>query len=87
MFGYGSFGSPSAAAQVVGEADAIRLFSQPYCSELPAVILALATADPDGVVGLGFRRYCKTSLIPAVQRVAAILRGHDSMIEWPSKAW
>ena len=81
-----SLGSPSAAAASIGAVDAYTTFSQPYTAELPAAAILVA-AEPSGAVGLSYRRYVKSTLLPGIRRVAAILRSHAATIEWPSVAW
>ena len=78
-----SLGSPSAAAASIGAVDAYTTFSQPYDAELPAAAILVA-AEPSGAVGLSYRRYVKSTLLPGIRRVAAILRSHAATIEWPS---
>ena len=81
------WGFPSAAAAAIGSADLITVFSQPYCAELPAAVLEVVAAEPSSAVGLSFQRYVRTAYLPAVQRIAAVLREHAAAIEWPSVAW
>ena len=80
------WGSPSAATSSIGVANACTTFSQPFAAELPAAILAIVAAEPSGVVGLSYRRYVQSTLLPGIRRVAAILRSHSATIEWLSVA-
>ena len=49
--------------------------SQPFTAELPAAILAVVRAEPSGALGLSYRRYALTVLVPGVRQVAATRRG------------
>ena len=80
------WGVPLAAAFAIGGADFITTYSQPFTAELPTAILEIVAAEPSGVVGLSYRRYVQSTLLPGIQRVAAILRLHSATIEWPSVA-
>ena len=82
-----TWGSPSAAAISIGLGDVFTMFSKPYAAELPAAILEIIVAEPSGAVGLSYCRYVKSTLVPAIRRVAVILRSHSTIIEWPSIAW
>ena len=79
-------GRAVAAAFAIGGADFITTYSQPFTTELPTAILEIVAAEPSGVVGLSYRRYVQSTLLPGIQRVAAILRLHSATIEWPSVA-
>ena len=48
---------------------------------LPAAILEVVKEEPGGAIGLSYRRYIKSALLPAVQRVATLLRDHAATIE------
>ena len=72
---------------VIGLVDLYTTFSQPFAAELPAAILEIIAAEPSGAVGLSYRRYVRSTLLPGIRRVAAILRSHSATIEWPSVAW
>ena len=80
-------GSPLAAALAIGSVDLLTTFSQPFTAELPAAILEIVAAEPSGPVGISYRRYVKSTLLPGIRRVAAILRSHAATIKWPSVAW
>ena len=82
-----TWGSPSAAATAIGAVDLYTTFSKPFTAELPAAILEIIAAEPSGAVGLSYRRYVRSTLLPGIRRVAAILRSHSATIEWPSVAW
>ena len=86
-FPHHGHGSPSAAAMAIGTVDIFSALSQPFTAELPAAILEVVAAEPSGAVGLSYRRYVQTALLPGIRRVAAILRSHAATIEWPSVAW
>ena len=74
-------GTPSAAAFAIATADIYLSFAQPYVAELPAAVLAVVRAEPSGAVGLSYRRYARTVLVPGLRRVAAILKAHGATIE------
>ena len=82
-----SWGMPSAAAVAIGAADAYTALGQPYCAELPAAVLEIVAAEPSSAVGHRYQRYVRTAYLPAVRRIAAVLREHAATIEWPSVAW
>ena len=48
---------------------------------LPAAIMNVVKEEPGGAVGLSYRRYVKSALLPAVRRVADLLRNHAATIE------
>lgn len=50
-------------------------------------MLDIVKAEPSGSIGMSYRRYIKSSFLPAVNRVVEILRNHSCTIEWPSVAW
>ena len=60
---------------------------QPYCAELPAAVLEIVAAEPSSPIGLSYQRYVRSTYLPAVRRIAAVLREHAAAIEWPSLAW
>ena len=72
---------------VIGLVDLYTTFSQPFAAELPAAILEIIAAELSGAVSLSYRRYVRSTLLPAIRRVAAILRSHAATIEWPPVAW
>ena len=86
-FGNQTLGAPSAAALAIGAADYYSHLSQPFCALLPAAVLEVVRNEPSGDVGLSYRRYVKTALLPSVQHVAKLLRIYAATIEWPSVAW
>ena len=82
-----SWGYPSAAAMAIAPADSYTTITQPYCAELPAAILEIVAAESSSAIGLSYQRYIRTTYLPAVRRIAAVLREHAAAIEWPSVAW
>eukprot|EP01052_Picozoa_sp_SAG31_P061062 SAG31_NODE_20173_length_581_cov_7.045643_1_plen_159_part_10 len=58
-FGYGMHGCGSAAAASISIADALFMHGEPYCAEMPAAMLELIKAEPDGAVGQNYRRYVR----------------------------
>ena len=82
-----SWGLPSAAAYAISPADSFTAFSQPFCAELPAAVLEIVAAEPSNAVGLSYQRYVRSTYLPAVRRIADVLREYTAAIEWPSVAW
>ena len=78
---------PSAAAYAIGPADGFTAYGQPYCAELPAAVLEIVAAGPSSAIGVGYQRYVRSTYLPAVRQIAAVLREHATAIEWPSVAW
>ena len=76
-----TLGSPSAASAATATADAGATRAGPFSAELPAAILEVVRAEPSGAVGLGYRRYITTTLLPALRRVAAIMQNHAAVLE------
>ena len=65
----------------IGAVDMVTALSQPFTAELPAAILDIVAAEPLGAIGLSYRRYVQSTLLPGIRRVAAILRSHSATIE------
>eukprot|EP01052_Picozoa_sp_SAG31_P008494 SAG31_NODE_430_length_15792_cov_15.908558_18_plen_233_part_00 len=89
-FGYVLYGCGSAAAASIVGADAALTWGEPYCAEMPAAMLELIKAEPNGAVGLSYRRYVRMALLPGVRLVGEILRQHGATIgasacfcDWP----
>eukprot|EP01052_Picozoa_sp_SAG31_P022647 SAG31_NODE_1810_length_7224_cov_1.969965_4_plen_281_part_00 len=61
--------------------------SQPFCEETPAAMVESIIADPHSLLAQNYRRFCRTTLVPATKRVAKILQDHASVVEWPSIEW
>eukprot|EP01052_Picozoa_sp_SAG31_P056045 SAG31_NODE_15823_length_736_cov_2.978022_1_plen_128_part_10 len=59
VFGYIMHGYGSAAAFSIAGADSVLTWSEPYCAEMPAAMLELIKAEPDGAVGQSYRRYVR----------------------------
>eukprot|EP01052_Picozoa_sp_SAG31_P005142 SAG31_NODE_222_length_19895_cov_34.907626_7_plen_198_part_00 len=79
-FGAHLSSAKTAAAVSIADADGIISWGQPYCAELPAAILELIKAEPDGELGQTYQRYVQTALLPGVRLVAEILRVHGATI-------
>ena len=76
------FGMPSAASMAIGHADMVySAMGQPFSALLPAAILEVVRAEPSGAVGLSYRRYITTTLLPAVRRVSLVLQNHGAILE------
>ena len=80
VFGYTGHGYGSAAAYSIAGADGVLTWAQPYCAEMPAAMLELIKAEPDGAVGQSYRRYVRMALLPVVRLVGEILRQHGATI-------
>eukprot|EP01052_Picozoa_sp_SAG31_P020335 SAG31_NODE_1523_length_8012_cov_39.769240_10_plen_181_part_00 len=76
------FGS-AAAVSILGGDSALTL-GEPYCAEMPAAMLELIKAEPDGAVGQSYRRYVRMALLPGVRLVGEILRQHGATIGAPA---
>jgi hypothetical protein len=74
--------APSAVSMVVTNGDSITTFLKPYCDVLPKAILELVSDDPSSAIASSYRRHIRTAFLPAMQRVAEILRAHESTMEW-----
>ena len=74
-------GARSAVSMAIGTADTVTTFAGPFSAEIPAAILEVVRAEPSGAVGLGYRRYITTTLLPALRRVAAIMQNHAAVLE------
>ena len=88
----GTFGdyiqaTSSAAAMSIHIVDGMSMYRQPYCFELPQVILDIVAADPFAAISEGYRRYVRTVLLPGVHAVAELLKAHAAVIEWPPMEW
>eukprot|EP01052_Picozoa_sp_SAG31_P056724 SAG31_NODE_16396_length_710_cov_1.808511_1_plen_188_part_00 len=79
-FGYYGHGYGSAAAFAIANADAFLMLGEPYCAEMPAAMLELIKAEPDGAVGLSYRRYVRMALLPGIRLVGEILQQHGATI-------
>eukprot|EP01052_Picozoa_sp_SAG31_P030810 SAG31_NODE_3197_length_4567_cov_2.365040_1_plen_167_part_00 len=94
VFGSYSHGFGSAAAASIVGADSVLALGEPhpYCAEMPAAMLELIKAEPDGAVGHGYRRYVRVALLPLIRLVGEILRQHGATIgalacfgDWPPR--
>eukprot|EP01052_Picozoa_sp_SAG31_P005260 SAG31_NODE_228_length_19803_cov_29.496498_15_plen_187_part_00 len=77
-------GFGSAAAASIANSDLFLALAQPYCAEMPAAMLELIKAEPDGAVGQSYRRYVRMALLPAVRLVGEILQQHGATIGAPA---
>eukprot|EP01052_Picozoa_sp_SAG31_P030099 SAG31_NODE_3058_length_4735_cov_24.146894_8_plen_186_part_00 len=84
VFGYIMYGCGSAAAASIASADAALTWGEPYCAEMPAAMLELIKAEPDGAVGQSYRRYVRMALLPGIRLVGEILRQHGATIGAPA---
>ena len=73
-------GFGSAAAASIANADLLLALAQPYCAEMPAAMLELIKAEPDGAVGQSYRRYVRMALLPGIRLVGEILRQYGATI-------
>eukprot|EP01052_Picozoa_sp_SAG31_P037666 SAG31_NODE_4902_length_2875_cov_4.001440_2_plen_178_part_00 len=73
-----------AAAASIAIADVMLTLGEPYCAEMPAAMLKLIKAEPDGAVGQSYRRYVRMALLPVVRLVGEILRQHGATIGAPA---
>eukprot|EP01052_Picozoa_sp_SAG31_P060677 SAG31_NODE_19827_length_590_cov_2.252546_1_plen_131_part_01 len=62
VFGSHNYGHGSAAAASIAGADSALTWGEPYCAEMPAAMLELIKAEPDGAVGQSYRRYVRMAL-------------------------
>ena len=79
-FALHNHGASTTAAVSVGLADAFITYGQPYCAELPAAMLELIKAEPDGALGQTYQRYVRTALLPGVRFLAEIMQVHGATI-------
>eukprot|EP01052_Picozoa_sp_SAG31_P043543 SAG31_NODE_7290_length_1730_cov_2.528510_2_plen_198_part_00 len=84
VFGYINNGFGSAAAASIAAADAVLTWGKPHCAEMPAAMLELIKAEPDGAVGQSYRRYVRMAMLPGVRLVGEILRQHGATIGAPA---
>ena len=84
VFGYYGYGMGSAAAASIAVADSVLTWGEPYCAEMPAAMLELIRAEPDGAVGQSYRRYVRMALLPLIRLVGEILRQHGATIGAPA---
>eukprot|EP01052_Picozoa_sp_SAG31_P051571 SAG31_NODE_12307_length_950_cov_1.815511_2_plen_165_part_00 len=73
-------GFGSAAAVSIAAAEGLLAVAQPYCAEMPAAMLELIKAEPDGAVGQSYQRYVRMALLPGIRLVGEILRQHGATI-------
>eukprot|EP01052_Picozoa_sp_SAG31_P061274 SAG31_NODE_20369_length_576_cov_1.475891_1_plen_129_part_10 len=59
VFGSVGYGYGSAAAVSIAVADSALTWGEPFCAEMPAAMLELIKAEPDGAVGQSYRRYVR----------------------------
>ncbi len=85
VFGYIMHGCGSAAAVSIAIADSALTWGEPYCAEMPAAMLELIKAEPDGAVGQSYRRYVRMALLPGIRLVGEILRQHGATIGAPAR--
>eukprot|EP01052_Picozoa_sp_SAG31_P038751 SAG31_NODE_5236_length_2658_cov_5.864009_1_plen_166_part_00 len=84
VFGYTNHGYGSAAAASIATADFALTWGEPFCADMPAAMLELIKAEPDGAVGQSYRRYVRMALLPVVRLVGEILRQHGATIGAPA---
>eukprot|EP01052_Picozoa_sp_SAG31_P056304 SAG31_NODE_16044_length_725_cov_2.396166_1_plen_166_part_00 len=84
VFEYFGYGCGSAAAHSIALADSVLTFGQPYCAEMPAAMLELIKAEPDGAVGQSYQRYVRMALLPGIRLAGEILRQHGATIGAPT---
>eukprot|EP01052_Picozoa_sp_SAG31_P007804 SAG31_NODE_378_length_16503_cov_28.830041_11_plen_177_part_00 len=84
IFGYFGYGCGSAAAASIAIADTMLTLGEPYCAEMPAAMLELIKAEPDGAVGQSYRRNVRMALLPGIRLVGEILRQHGATIGAPA---
>eukprot|EP01052_Picozoa_sp_SAG31_P020459 SAG31_NODE_1539_length_7970_cov_5.655571_8_plen_161_part_00 len=80
VFGNAMYGCGSAAAASIANADVFLALAQPLCAEMPAAMLELIGAEPNGTVGQSYRRYVRMALLPGIRLVGEILRQHGATI-------
>ena len=81
MYGHG-YGSAAAAS--ISGGDGALTVGEPHCAEMPAAMLELIKAEPDGAVDQSYRRYVRMALLPAIRLVGEILRQHGAPIGAPA---
>eukprot|EP01052_Picozoa_sp_SAG31_P051859 SAG31_NODE_12518_length_935_cov_3.572967_1_plen_185_part_00 len=80
VFEHVGYGYGSAAAISIARADSVLTWGEPYCAEMPAAMLELINAEPDGAVSQSYRRYVRMALLPGIRLVGEILRQHGAVI-------
>eukprot|EP01052_Picozoa_sp_SAG31_P049783 SAG31_NODE_11066_length_1069_cov_16.218557_2_plen_186_part_00 len=83
-FGYVMHGYGSATAASIALADIMLLFGEPLCAEMPAAMLELIKAEPNGEVGQSYRRYVRMALLPGIRLAGEILQQHGATIGAPA---
>eukprot|EP01052_Picozoa_sp_SAG31_P020332 SAG31_NODE_1523_length_8012_cov_39.769240_7_plen_168_part_00 len=86
-FAHHGLASTSAAVWSIVAADFYFTLSQPFCHELPRVLMKMIAADPSDQSASWYRSYVKTMLLPVCLQLADVLKIHSAVIEWPSKEW
>eukprot|EP01052_Picozoa_sp_SAG31_P040710 SAG31_NODE_5965_length_2234_cov_75.918970_1_plen_422_part_00 len=81
------FGAPTGAAEVLSTHDAFVTLSQPYCFEMPSVILDIIDAEPTGEIAELYRGYIRHVLMPLARRITHSLREYAAYLELPTKEW
>eukprot|EP01052_Picozoa_sp_SAG31_P002060 SAG31_NODE_69_length_28130_cov_15.318219_13_plen_521_part_00 len=79
--------APSANGYAISNSVVFRTWSQPFCFELPTVILGVVVAEPTGEIAEMYRGYIRHTMMPMVRRVADTFRSHSAYVEMPPKAW
>eukprot|EP01052_Picozoa_sp_SAG31_P022755 SAG31_NODE_1828_length_7159_cov_58.418980_5_plen_704_part_00 len=77
----------TAASMVIATSNAYGYYAEPFCSEIPTVILDYLTADPTALLARRFRLYVRHSLLPSLQRVQGLMDVHGAVVESPPTAW
>ena len=80
VFGNVGYGFGSAASASIATADLALTMGEPFCAEMPAAMLELINAEPNGAVGQSYRRYVRMVLLPEIRLVGEILRQHGATI-------
>lgn len=52
---------------------------------LPSATLGIAEDEPSGAIGLSYRRYYRTVLVPLVRHVSLIMKEHATSMEMPPR--
>eukprot|EP01052_Picozoa_sp_SAG31_P060627 SAG31_NODE_19781_length_591_cov_2.306911_1_plen_196_part_11 len=79
--------APSANGYAISNFDVMFMLSQPFCFELPTMILGVVVAEPTGEIAEMYRGYIRHTMMPLVRRVADTLRSYSAYVEMPPKAW
>ena len=67
---------------VIAVVDILSTIVRSLCAVLPIAIIDVGVKEePGGAVWLSYRRFIKSALLPAVHRVAELLRKHAAIVE------